>query len=683
MFTARMKHLTAVVPRKDAEAVSRELLQIGILDFVKMTDLDREYSDSLTRVEEKSSAVRISESRSRIENLVAPLDPPLLEGVSLTVEDTGPVDLDKLEKELEQTAGRLQELRNRQREINQEILKLEDLRRQVSLYSDLQGSIGDSASVSNNSSFLATLTGSLPAEQKEEAERQLHRYPSVVLDFDELSGRVPLLVIGLRRDSRDISRILTDCGWTAEDLPLKNGVTREHALADLKTKIGNLQGTQKKLADQYTSSLIERGDWFRAQWAALMVTERLGTMRSYFSRTERTVVFSGWVPQKHEGKVEPALKKCCGPHYYLEWHEPREVTTASQGRVSTPVKLNNPHFLKPFEMLVENYAVPEYGTIDPTPLVAIAFLAMFGLMFADAGQGLVLMLIGLLGPRIKKGLSLGTKRLFTLIAYCGATAIFSGVLFGSYFGRPWIPPLWFDYHALIAGHGSGNPAIRSVYDILLITIWFGISILVLGLILNWINLIRKRRWLELFFDKAGVFGGWIYGCGIYTAFYFAKSGYVSLPGGRFLLIAFGIPGLLLFLKHPLHARQHHPDFHFSVGVLLNFLMEWIVELLEVFSGYLANTLSFMRVAGLGIAHVSLMLAFDEIAAMTATAGGSYSIWSILILVLGNILVLALEGLSAGIQALRLNYYEFFSKYFTGSGRAYAPISLRSKFQEDT
>jgi V/A-type H+-transporting ATPase subunit I len=682
MFTARMKHLTAVVPRKDAEAVSRELLKIGILDFVKMTELDRECADSLSRVEEKTSSARISENRSRIENLVAPLDPPLLGEIPLTVDDAGPVDLDKLEKELEQTAGRLQELRNRQREINQEILKVEDLRRQVALYGDLQGSMGDSASV-GSSSFLTTLTGSLPIEQKAEAERQLQRFPSVVLDFDELSGRVPLLVIGLRRDSRDLSRILSDCGWKPEEMPLKTGDTREHALAELKTRIGALQETQQKLADQYTSTLQERGDWFKSQWSALMVTERLDTMRSYFSRTERTVLFSGWVPQNRQQDVEPVLRKCSGPHYYLEWHEPQEVSTTSQGRVSTPVKLDNPHFLKPFEMLVENYAVPEYGTVDPTPLVAVSFLAMFGLMFADAGQGLVLMLIGLLGPRIKKRLSLGTKRLFTLIAYCGATAIFSGMLFGSYFGRPWLPPLWFDYHALIAGHGSGNPAIRSVYDILLITIWFGITILILGLVLNWINLIRKRLWLELFFDKAGIFGGWIYGCGVYTAFYFAKSGYVSLPGIPFLLVGFGIPGLLLFFKHPLHARRHNPDFHLSIGTLLNFLMEWIVELLEVFSGYLANTLSFMRVAGLGIAHVSLMLAFDEIAAMTATAGGSLSVWSVIILVLGNILVLALEGLSAGIQALRLNYYEFFSKYFTGSGRAYAPISLRSKFQEET
>jgi V/A-type H+-transporting ATPase subunit I len=110
---------------------------------------------------------------------------------------------------------------------------------------------------------------------------------------------------------------------------------------------------------------------------------------------------------------------------------------------------------------------------------------------------------------------------------------------------------------------------------------------------------------------------------------------------------------------------------------MDFAMEWIVELLELFSGYLSNTLSFMRVAGLGIAHVTLMMSFFELARM-ASGGGLMNPWSIMILVFGNILVIGLEGLTAGIQALRLNYYEFFSKFFRGSGEVYSPVSLKSR-----
>jgi V/A-type H+-transporting ATPase subunit I len=104
---------------------------------------------------------------------------------------------------------------------------------------------------------------------------------------------------------------------------------------------------------------------------------------------------------------------------------------------------------------------------------------------------------------------------------------------------------------------------------------------------------------------------------------------------------------------------------------MNFLMGWIVELLEIFSGYLSNTLSFMRVAGLGMAHVCLMISFFTMAQRTS------GIASVVIMVLGNMLVIGLEGLCAGIQALRLNYYEFFAKFFHGTGELYTPVSLNS------
>ena len=139
-----------------------------------------------------------------------------------------------------------------------------------------------------------------------------------------------------------------------------------------------------------------------------------------------------------------------------------------------------------------------------------------------------------------------------------------------------------------------------------------------------------------------------------------------------MFVLVGLPSLLIFIKEPYHylkQRSGNSDEKFNPLTILNFLMQWVVELLEIFSGYLSNTLSFMRVAGLGIAHVCLMISFFTLAEMTSGIG------SVLILILGNILVIGLEGLSAGIQALRLNYYEFFTKFFHGTGKLYTPISL--------
>jgi V/A-type H+-transporting ATPase subunit I len=141
-------------------------------------------------------------------------------------------------------------------------------------------------------------------------------------------------------------------------------------------------------------------------------------------------------------------------------------------------------------------------------------------------------------------------------------------------------------------------------------------------------------------------------------------------------LAFALPLTILLAKLPLgnylKKKKNQEVEKKGIGTLvMDIVLEWIVDVLEIFSGFLANTLSFMRVAGLGIAHASLMTAFMEMAGMTK------GVFAILILILGNVLVIALEGLSAGIQALRLNYYEFFTKYFTGGGLTYNPIALQS------
>jgi len=195
--------------------------------------------------------------------------------------------------------------------------------------------------------------------------------------------------------------------------------------------------------------------------------------------------------------------------------------------------------------------------------------------------------------------------------------------------------------------------------------------------LNCINRFRSRSWFHLFFDHGGLLAGWFYAGGVYTGFKFVNSGYSALPSAGILLLAIGLPLLIFAAKAPLEFRNEQqktirkPGLTLKPAKILGFIMDWIVELLELFTNYLSNTLSFMRVAGLGIAHVSLMIVFMQIAGMISSP-----ILSVAVLVLGNTVVIVLEGLSSGIQALRLHYYEFFSKYFCGSGRVYHPISIR-------
>ncbi len=655
MFTSKMRMLTAVVLEEDADRVTRELLKQGVLDFVQissLSDVDTEYirphqADGLRN--------RLSELRRRIEGYYQQGGLPLPVTDRLDVSQLKHATMESYERELSRMDEKIHEIRERQRRTNQEILKLQELERYLG-----------GSSQKGGGEFLAVYTGEVGRGTLADLERRMEGMPCFLTE----TGDGTAVLVTLKRDQGTVAELLEKFQWV-EHQGKVNGSGAADLLKELGQKIASLKDLQHSGSDDMRREVSGQKDALDALWANLRMHELYTVIQEYFSHTQRTTLFSGWIPASAAGSLETGIRTAANSRCVVEFSEAEEFP-----REKVPVQVETPKVMEPFRMLVDNYATPEYGSVNPTPFVAAAYLIMFGLMFGDAGQGLVIALIGLLGRRFWKGASAGVRKLLQLFIYCGAASVVTGVLFGSYFGFQLFPPLWFDYHGIILGHEGGG-MITDVYDILRITIIFGISVIALGLVLNWVNLIRKRQWFLLLLDKAGLLGGWFYGCGVYTAFYFVGHAYKSLPPGLFIPLAFGIPVVLLLFKGPLHHYlQHGKQGGFSLFTLIDFFMEWVVELLEIFSGYLANTLSFMRVAGLGIAHVSLMAAFASIAAMTGNDGRT--IGGIIILILGNVLVIALEGLSAGIQALRLNYYEFFSKYFTGVGVAYNPVSLRPK-----
>ncbi len=677
MFTARMKQLIAVVLDHDADRVTKELLRQSVLHFVNIKEITSSWKSKVDSVTPKISEALIGEIRKRIESFLdlAGYKPGSEGNGTLDVEKLKALDLDETNKALDNIAAGLQGRRDRQRTIQQEILRFEDIKRQLDLFGDLRSGI----QARSQYSFLSIQTGSVRSAHLEAFSSALKALPSVRLNFREEEDHTALLLITMKRDEARVNKILDKYGWVDVELSKEMSGARDEVINDLETKLAGLRSEQEGLNDQIRNLIEEKRAGLDTMWANLRMNELYYKIQSYFSKTARTMLFTGWLPAEKQGTLDESIKGITGGRCYLEWNDPKDVQKNKESPVPVPVQLKNPRFLRPFQMLVQNYSIPEYGTVDPTPFVAVAYLIMFGLMFGDAGHGALLFITGLISSIAYKGRNEGIHNLLKLIAWCGLSAIITGILFGAYFGMQLFKPLWFDYHGIISGQAAKSGFVKDVYGILVITIYFGISVIGLGLVLNWINLVARRRWFGLIMDKGGLIGGWIYGAGVYVAYYFVSHDYKAMPAADLLFWLLGLPAIILIFKPPLEftiRRRKNPAEKFTILTPIDFFMEWIVEMLEIFSGYLANTLSFMRVAGLGIAHVSLMIAFFEIARMVS-GGASYNIWSILVLVLGNILVIALEGLSAGVQSLRLNYYEFFSKYFSGSGIAYKPVSLRS------
>ncbi len=667
MFSRPMVRVFGVVLEQYSDALTRILLRRGVLHLVKMANLGDSVDDRLSDIHPRVTRTRAVEIRKRIENFVRPLGivPDIPENVQIQPVDED--DIDRHSSFIDQISQDLENIRSRQQMVNQEILKLEDIQTQVQLY----GLKVNPQAMESRYSFVNMQMGKISKHNLTQLENNLKKFPAVFMNVGEQNGDVHLFLISIKRDWESIQKVLTTAGWQPLELPDQMDRHRRDIAGDIDDKLAYLNDELKKLESEAQIRVQRDEETLTDIWVRMRTFELYTRVQDYYKKSKRTVLFTGWLPLAKKDVLEKEICRVTKNSCYLEWLSVSQTTKLGAGENSAPTLMNNPKLLEPFQMLVTNYGIPRYGSIDPTPVVVLTYLSMFGLMFADVGQGLVIAVAGLLGRRIQK-----FHKLATLLVWCGLAAALFGVLFGSYFGMQWFRPLWFDFHGIVTGHVEAEAGMRSIFDILKLTVIFGISVIGLGLLFNWINLFLQRKWFELLLDRGGLLGGWVYAAGIYSAWYLVGHDYRSLPPLFDLVRLLGVPVMLFFLKGPLHYLIHGKKFH--PMAVVDFVMEWIVELLEVFSGFLSNTLSFMRVAGLGIAHVSLMMAFFNIAAMVSGPGDALSVWGILVLVLGNILVILLEGLSAGIQALRLNYYEFFTKFFHGTGRLFSPISLKTK-----
>lgn len=317
-----------------------------------------------------------------------------------------------------------------------------------------------------------------------------------------------------------------------------------------------------------------------------------------------------------------------------------------------PTKLNNPKFFKPFELYIKMYGLPAYNEFDPTIFVAISYAFIFGAMFGDLGQGFFLTLGGFLFYKIKKA------PLGAIISIAGVFSMLFGILFGSVFGfENWIHAIWLRP----LNHMSDVPLLGRLNTVFVLAIGFGMFLILLTMILNVINGIRNKDLKNIIFDKNGFAGLIFYGSA--TTILLLLFAGKSLPGLIALLLMFILPLILiglkeviinLFLKKPKLIEE-------SKGM---FFVQTFFELFEILLSYFSNTLSFIRIGAFAISHAAIM---EVVLMLSGAENGSPNIIGVII---GNLIVVGLEGLIVGIQVLRLEYYELFSRFYRGTGRTF-------------
>lgn len=320
-----------------------------------------------------------------------------------------------------------------------------------------------------------------------------------------------------------------------------------------------------------------------------------------------------------------------------------------------PTKLKNPRILRPFQMFTEMYGLPAYNEFDPTVFLALTYPFIFGWMFGDVGQGLVLAIGGFLLYRFRK------MRLAGIIGFAGIFSTLFGFLFGSFFGfEDVIPALWMRPIDQL----STIPFIGKLNTVFLFAIGYGMFLILVVMVLHILNGIREKNRKEVLFNPNGLAGLIFYGS-LVGAVALLLTGH-ALPGTLILVLMFGVPLLLIAFQDPISRLLLKTKEETQSGPVMT-LVQAFFDLFEVLLSYFSNTISFIRIGAYAISHAAMM----QVVLSLAGAESGNPNW--IVIVLGNLVVCLMEGLIVGIQVLRLEYYELFSRFYKGTGRAFEPF----------
>ena len=666
-FPREMTEVELIVPSKDLLAVAKVLSGHGIFHQVDSTYLGLE---NLGPNSWQEKAAGYSAMERRIQTILQTLN--LDENYSGHADFDNVVDLEAIRPRVERIED---EVKGTNDQLNAEKKRLEQLESQLHQLEPI-ADVNVEVSRLRNSDFLHSTLGIIPAANVSRLETSLGRVPHVFFTLREDSQKPVVWLLGPRSNSDIIDRAAKSAYLNPLTLPeefegtpaqITDSIRKaidasRRKIAELNEKLGKLSHDhQKELHELYWDVHVSR------MMADAIV--RFGQLR-------HTYVVVGWVPTANLEFLTQRLKQA-SPEILIE-----AIPTERSGHHSNvPVALTNNRWLRPIQMLVNQYGRPSYGELDPTALMAITFPLLYGAMFGDIGQGLVLLVLGLLMHN--RIFLAGMQSLGLLIAYCGASAAVFGVLYGSIFGfEGHYVEDYLGFHLEPIWLSPIEP--ENILTVLGVAIDAGIIILILAFLLSMFNNIRSRDWPHLVFGHTGIVM-FIF----YIAFLALLGSFLgttaiapriavainSLPlPWTLIAIVFGL--LVMFSGALRNSMEGHRAMDGSgVGGCMMFFVQSFMDLFESVISLLSNTLSFVRVGAFAVAHGGLSLAIFALAGEEPDLG----FW--ITIILGNLFIIGFEGLIVGIQTMRLHYYEILGKFFHGGGMRFEPLTLTPRKED--
>ncbi|NQU38955.1 MAG: hypothetical protein HQ523_03295 [Lentisphaerae bacterium] len=589
-----------------------------------------------------------------------------------------PLDLSMAEQEsflerpteevLDETELKLRELRalidnhfDERQESESEIARLNDISEELNLLNDCGLSFVDVKEFT----YLHAACGMIGRNHVERLAERLRDEPCAFVTRPALGNNAAFLLIGDRERRDDFTTWLKDAGAYSPTPPDRFVASFDDGLEQVEMELWLHRDRLADLTREFDRSVE---GWHRAISecvAQLHVHSVMDEALSRFDSDGTLTRISGFIPLSKKHSLLRSLNRDADGFCHIQF-----TPIAGGSGAGVPTRLHNLKLFRPFELFVRTYGLPGYNDVDPTPFVALSFLAMFGMMFGDVGHGFVLGLIG-------SGLAFLPYRIFEEVRDLGRILMMAGIagmgfgfLFGSVFGienDAVLPALWMR---------PSHPENLTLF--LGAALGLGVVVLSTGVVLNIVQALRQRN------VRKALIGQWsaaslIFFWSMLFLFGLRMAGReVPLPTGVIgallatpLILVAGGQIAFLILEKRRHAAQGgaargEEAEEEEIATIL-------FEPIEIVMNLFTNSVSFLRVAAFGLAHAALTMAVFVVNDMIDVPGVDW-----LTLPFEHLFIIVLEGMIVTIQCLRLEYYEFFSKFFVGNGIAYAPLSIRTK-----
>ncbi len=547
-------------------------------------------------------------------------------------ESTRVVTLDQLQaldQQLKALWAQISALEEQIRRQNEKIAAIRQLANSLQKFTSLDLDLGR---LRRQGRFLRIAVGTIPAENFNQLRSALSLTQFLIKTFYSSEGINHVVLFGPSQHREEVQDLLQSADFRGLVVPEEFSGSPRQLQADLdlrseeaETRLAELQQELYDLIDANLAVLQSARD-------ALLLAQPYASLGNVLKGRGGLVYLQGWVPARRENEIRQQLDGHLEYPFQLEFSKPGQ-----QEFDRVPSLLKKSRLLRPFQGLVKNFGMPGYREVDPSGLFAFSYLLMFGMMFGDIGHGAVIALASLLFVRSYPGVTI-------VGVLAGMSSLFFGFVYGSLFGYEHVvPALWM------------SPMHDPVQVLLLAVLW-GAGFIVIANLLAIRNFYAAGQFEQAYFSGKGLAGLLFYLAAFYSAYQAANGRFGWLEA---LVMAAPMAVIVRF-----QWRQ-------SSGGLVERILVVFIEGLEHIISNVSGTLSFLRVAAFSLNHIALAAAVFAIAGMLGGFGHGVTV------VLGNIFIIVLEGAIVAIQCLRLEYYEGFSRFFNGKGRAFEPLKFET------